>query len=42
MLAHLGPGIVCAIIHNYLVYFTKLAKVLWSLQKLRKKQKLNI
>ena len=29
--SHLGSSIVCATIHHYLVYFSKLAKVFWSL-----------
>ena len=33
--SYLGSSIVCTIIHNYFVNFSKFAKVLWSLQKLQ-------
>ena len=36
---HLGTCIICTIIHNYFVYFSKLAEVLWSFKKLKGKHK---
>ena len=35
LVSHLRTSIVCTVVHNYLVYFAKLAKVLWSLKKLQ-------